>query len=87
MTTITKDEYVKITQKRYSKNNKKQKTLILNEFCQTLKIHRKSAIRLLSVPPDRKKPTRRKRKFVYGKKIMHIIESWWRASGFMCGQN
>ena len=53
MTTTTKDEYVRITQKRYSKSNKKQKTLILNEFSQTLGIHRKSAIRLLSVPSDR----------------------------------
>ena len=86
MTTTTKDEYVRITQKRYSKSSKKQKTLILNEFTQTLKIHRKSAIRLLSVPPDRKKPTRRQREFLYGKKIMYIIGQWWRASGFMCGQ-
>ena len=86
MTTTTKDEYVRITQKRYKKSSKKQKGLILNEFAQTLGIHRKSAIRLLSLPPDRKKPTRRKREFLYGKKIMHIIESWWRASGFMCGQ-
>ena len=86
MTTTTKDEYVRITQKRYSKNNKKQKSLILNEFIQTLLIHRKSAIRLLAVPPDRKKPARRQREFLYGKKIIHIIEQWWRASGFMCGQ-
>ena len=86
MTTTTKDEYVRITQKRYKKSNKKQKGLILNEFCQTLGIHRKSAVRLLAVPPDPKKPARRKREFLYGKKIMHIIGQWWRASGFMCGQ-
>ena len=86
MTTTTKDEYVRITQKRYKKSNKKQKSLILNEFTQTLGIHRKSAIRLLAVPPDPKKPTHRKREVLYGKKIMHIIEQWWRASGFMCGQ-
>lgn len=86
MTTTTKDEYVRITQKRYKKSKKKQKGLILNEFTQTLGIHRKSAIRLLAVPPDRKKPTRRQREFLYGKKIMHIIDQWWRASGFMCGQ-
>lgn len=86
MTTTTKDEYVRITQKRYSKSNKKQKTLILNEFAQTLGIHRKSAIRLLAVPPDRKKPPRKPRECLYGKKIMYIIGQWWRASGFMCGQ-
>ena len=71
MTTTTKDEYARITQKRYSKSNKKQKSLILNEFCQTLKIHRKSAIRLLAVPPDRKKPPRKPREYLYGKKIMY----------------
>jgi hypothetical protein len=86
MTTTTKGEYVRITQKRYKKSNRKQKNLILNEFIQTLGIHRKSAIRLLSVPPDRKKPPRKPREFLYGKRMMLIIESWWRASGFMCGQ-
>lgn len=85
MTTATKSEYVKITQKRYAKANRKQKTLILNEFIQTLGIHRKSAIRLLGVPPDRKKPPRKHRGYLYSKKVIWIIGEWWRAAGFLCG--
>ena len=55
MTRTTKREYIKITQERYFKSNRKQKATILNELSQTLAIHRKSAIRLLNSPPGPKK--------------------------------
>lgn len=86
MTSITKREYIRTVQKRYFKAGRKQKTRILDEFTATLQIHRKSAIRLLAEPIGKLKPSKRKpRECIYSKRLMLIIEGFWKVSGFMCG--
>ena len=85
MTRTTKREYIKITQERYFKSNRKQKTTILNELSQTLAIHRKSAIRLLNNPPEPKKATRAPRPFLYSKHVIWIVEELWRMTEYPCG--
>lgn len=86
MTSITKKEYIRTVQKRYFKAIKRQKTRILDEFIATLQIHRKSAIRLLAEPIGKLKPSKKKaREYIYPKKLLWIIEEFWKVSGFMCG--
>lgn len=84
MTTATKREYIKITQKRYFTSNRNQKKTILNELSQTLAIHRKSAIRLLAKPPEPKKSTRTPHPFLYPKKVIWILEELWRMTEYPC---
>lgn len=86
MTSITKREYIRTVQKRYFKAGKQQKTIILDEFIATLQIHRKSAIRLLGIPIGKLRPSKRKpRECIYSKRLLWIVEEFWKASGFMCG--
>jgi hypothetical protein len=40
-------EYVEAIRDRYHRASKKEKSKILDEFCQVVGLHRKSAIRLL----------------------------------------
>jgi len=47
MSPRSKKEYIEAIYLRYKNASRKQKTPILNEFCATLKLHRKHAIRLL----------------------------------------
>jgi hypothetical protein len=47
MSPRSKKEYIEAIYVRYKNASRKQKTPILNEFCATLKLHRKHAIRLL----------------------------------------
>lgn len=85
MTRATKREYIKITQERYFKSNRKQKAAILNELSQTLRIHRKSVIRLLGQPPEPKKSTRAPRPFLYSQKVILIVQELWRMTEYPCG--
>lgn len=85
MTRTTKREYIRITQERYFKSDRKQKALILNELSQTLAIHRKSAIRLLNNPLEPKKSTRAPRPFFYSKHVIWIVEELWRMTEYPCG--
>lgn len=84
MTRTSKREYIKITQERCFKSNRKQKALILNELSQTLAIHRKSAIRLLGRPPEPKKSPRAPRPFLFAKKVIVILEELWRMTEYPC---
>lgn len=47
MSPRSKKEYLKAIFLRYKKSSRKEKNVILNEFCQTCGYHRKHAIRLL----------------------------------------
>ena len=54
MGTTTKYEYLKAIKPRYKKATKRQKKLILDEFCHTCNYNRKYAIRLLNSKPKPK---------------------------------
>ena len=47
MTSASKEEYLMVLRQQYVKSNKKQKSVILDELCRNLLMHRKSAIRLI----------------------------------------
>ena len=78
---------------RYVKAIRKEKALILNEFCENTGYHRKHAIRLLnqSFPPKRRrqKPTQKKR----GRKVdytspllLNSLKTLWLLSDQLCGK-
>lgn len=76
--------YMKKIYVRYSKaKSRKDKGIILNEFCKTYDCHRKHALRLLNAPPpDEKPPESKKRKPTYTNRVISIIEAVWQASGY-----
>lgn len=80
-------EYMKKIYERYIRANREQKSKILDEFCATYECHRKSAIRLMSKgPPPERRPARRRRGSTYSKRVVDILESVWRVSGYLWSQ-
>src|SRR5882762_8055532 len=79
MSTELKREYLRNIRSRYHKGSKKQRTLILDEFCRVCELTRKHAIRLLndslSDLPRRPGPERK-----YGedvdKHLRHLGNVW-----------
>jgi hypothetical protein len=69
--------YINKIRLRYQNSTKKEKTLILNEFCQVCDYTRKYAIRVLTgkVQPRLKKPGP-KSKYDDPKFIFHLVELW-----------
>ncbi|MBI4845285.1 MAG: transposase, partial [Candidatus Omnitrophica bacterium] len=61
MTIGAKMEYLNIIFLRYKKANRKQKSVILNEFCENCGYHRKHAIRVLITFKRFAKPKLKKR--------------------------
>ena len=72
---------------RYAKANRKDKSLILNEFCKTSGHHRKHVIRMLATSPlnqRRKSPGRSK---VYqSEHLLLPLKRIWLATDQMCGK-
>lgn len=76
MSSDLKKEYTLVTHLRYKDSNKKKKTLILNEFCDNLKLTRSHASRLLKKDP-RTKPKHPGRKKIYTEQsIFHLRKLW-----------
>lgn len=69
--------YLRKIRERYQNGTKKQKSLILNEFCLVCGYSRKYAIRVLrgQVEPRVKKPGR-VAKYSDGAFLMHLVELW-----------
>ena len=89
MSPSAKWEYMKTVYERYRKaQDRKQKGLILDEFCKTYACHRKHALRLLnSGPPPDHRPERAKRGSPYSwGRIPVIMQALWESSGYLCGQ-
>ena len=90
MSSTSKAEYLAAIRERYRRSGKKDKQLILNEFCQTCGYHRKYAIRLLNAPVSgwRQRGTDRRGappKY-HTATIMHFLKALWRASNLACGK-
>lgn len=83
MSPQAKWEYYTMMHVRYHKaTGRKEKSLILDEFCQSHDCHRKHALRLLNgPPPPPRRPFRKKRKPFYSSRVVSILESVWEASG------
>ena len=85
MSSDLKREYLKIIQKRYLKASKREKKWILNEFCQTTGLYRKSAIRLLNRHAELKKRPGRRR--VYSEDSVRYLRRLWIRMNQMCSKN
>ena len=83
-----KMEYLKSIYDRYHKATRDEKSGILDEFSRTLHCHRKHAIRLLAGSKPCQKsirdPKPRGRVFRYGAHTLEVLETIWKATGFLC---
>jgi len=89
MSRRSKREYIEAVFLRYRHASREKKTLILDEFCETLGCHRKHAIRILrgfkrfTAP----KPKKRGRSPVYrAKEILEPLKRIWRAANLPCSK-
>jgi hypothetical protein len=72
-------EYAAAVRPRYLEASKREKTRILDEFCQVTGYHRKSAIRLLRHPPQGA-GKRRGRPKEYGPELVPALKVAWEAA-------
>src|SRR6266576_7091371 len=70
---------------RYLKGSRRQKTLILHEFCATTELSRKHAIRLLNgeIKSHRDHPGP---KFRYGPEVRRHVVILWESCGRLCSK-
>lgn len=68
---------------RYRKARKKEKGLILNEFCANTGLTRKHAMRLLQKPPGQRKKSSRARPSTYGMHEQNALKTLWPLSGHL----
>jgi len=85
MTRTSIGEYAAALRGRYVKASKKEKKRILDEFCQVIGYHRKSAIRLLSHPPEAVSKRRGRRK-KYGPDLVPALKVAWEATDRLCSK-
>lgn len=86
MSNEVKRQYLEKIRERYEKATKRQKTLILDEFCKVCELTRKHAIKLLNEQP-RMVPVRPGPKAIYGENIEGHLVKIWRAMGRICSKN
>ncbi len=82
-------EYLEKIYLRYKKTTRKEKTLILNEFCINCRYHRKHAIRLLNNFKrfTKPKPKKRGKPSIYNKpRIIKPLERIWLAANLPCSK-
>ena len=85
MSNEVKRQYLNRVRLRYMKGSKKQKSLILDEFCEVCEISRKHAIKMLN-EELRESPPRPGPKVIYGANIQKHIVILWRAMGMICSK-
>lgn len=88
MTQMTKKELIKATKPRYLKAIKKDKTLILNEFCLSTGYDRKYAITILAAGYDNNRVVsvgRKPRKKKYQSNVLAVVEKIWELLDYPCG--
>jgi hypothetical protein len=90
MSAQSKYEYLMAIRERYRNASKKDKTMILDEFCTVCGYHRKYAIRLLNAPQlaDRSRNlSRRGRKQVYAAPlIVEVLRDLWVMTNLPCSK-
>ena len=85
MSNEVKRQYLDRVRLRYLKSNKRQKSLILDEFCQVCEISRKHAIKMLHEVVRETSP-RPGPKVTYGPDIHAHIVKLWHAMNRMCSK-
>lgn len=88
MSEKAKREYLLEIKERYKSANKKDKTIILDEFCSVCNYNRKYAIRLLNKKKDTKKKGQRSgRPRIYNTPvIMHFLKILLRLTNLICSK-
>ncbi len=87
MSPKSKKEYTALVAKRYKRSKTKQKTVILNEFCQVTGYHRKHAIRKLKRFKFFLKPKQKTgRPKVYNQNVLEVIRKIWLTANLPCGK-
>jgi hypothetical protein len=86
MTRHSIKEYAQAIYKRYKKGSRELKGRILDEFVAATRMHRKSAIRLLTRPGGVKGKGRKGRRKVYSVDTVEALKVIWRASGCLCSK-
>ena len=89
MSPRSKKEYIEAVYLRYKRASRKQKSVILDEFCANCGYHRKYAIRLLRKFKRFKKPKPKKkgRKPVYNKEIIiKPLKRIWLKANLPCSK-
>lgn len=86
MTQELKRAYIARVHLRYQKSTRKEKALILDEFCEVFKVTRKHAIKLLNELPI-PAGTRPGPKKIYGPEVVHHLHVLWLEMSQMCGKN
>lgn len=85
MSRLWKHTYMTKIHPRYQSASRRQKKLILDEFCQTYGCHRKHALRILNGPTPGKEPPAHGggRKRLYGPYVIKVLEAVWEASHYL----
>jgi len=89
MSPISKKEYLEAIKTRFKNASKKEKTVILNEFCFTCGYHRKHAIRLLKNHKrfTKPKPKKRGKPPVYDNpSVIEPLKKIWLTSNLPCSK-
>ena len=87
MVLLSRQEYLEAIRKRYHTATKRQKGIILDEFCATCGYHRKHAIRLLRPKHGRSPKRKPGAKAVYrDEPLLLALKRIWLATDQMCGK-
>ena len=86
MTDSSKREYLRILSQRYQGASRKEKHLILSEIEKNLKMHRKSAIRVLNTIKQKRPKETRGRRRVYNDFVIQHLKVLWLAMGQLCSR-
>ena len=88
MSPRSKKEYLKAIFLRYKDASFKEKTIILNEFCQNCNYHRKHAIRLLKKFKRFRKPKQKRpgRPSIYRASLIKPLEKIWLTANLPCSK-
>ena len=78
-------EYARAASPRYLAASKRDKGIILDEFCKTTGYHRKSAVRLLCNPPEINR-TGQGRPREYGLPVVEALRKVWEVEDRLCSK-
>ncbi len=82
----SREQYLKALLGRYLKARKRGKSAILDEYCRTTGMARKSALRKMSGLIRGDSRPRKKRRPIYGRAVRLALERLWEVFDRPCGQ-
>lgn len=86
MSKMSKREYLIQLKKKYWRSGKKQKSQLLNDFCEFTHYHRKYAVSLLNKPLPKKWKRYRPRTKQYDQATVDALLILWRATDEICAE-